>query len=76
VLDDKDVGALLDQCVTVGVVLDDSLSREVRKRYGLGSKAPQIVILNPDGTEAWSGKPASAKALAKKLESTLEAQKG
>ena len=72
VLDDAEVAKLLDECLTVGVVLDDGLGREVRKRYGLGSKAPQIVILNPDGTEAWSGKPASAKALAKKLESSLD----
>jgi hypothetical protein len=72
VLDDAEVGKLLDGCVTIGVVLDDSVSKEVRKRYGLGSKGPQVLVLNPDGTEAWSGKPASAKALIKKLEPLLK----
>ncbi|MBZ0136789.1 MAG: right-handed parallel beta-helix repeat-containing protein [Planctomycetes bacterium] len=71
VLDDEVVGKLLDQCITVGIALDDKLDRDLRKRYGLSSKAPQIVILNPDGSEAWEGKPSSAKALIKKLEDAL-----
>lgn len=72
VLEGEEVGKLLDQCVTIGVALDDKLDRDVRKQYGLGSKAPQIVILKPDGSEAWEGKPSSAKALIKKLEDALK----
>ena len=48
------------------------MPRDVRKRYAIGSKVPEIVILNPDGSEAWSGKPSSAKALIKKLEDAAE----
>ncbi|MCA8911182.1 MAG: hypothetical protein KDB82_05735 [Planctomycetes bacterium] len=72
VLDDADVGKLLDECATVGVQLTDELSRDLKKRYGIGSRAPSVVILNPDGSEVWSGKPGSAKALVKKLESARE----
>ncbi|MEZ5993652.1 MAG: right-handed parallel beta-helix repeat-containing protein [Planctomycetota bacterium] len=76
ILSDEEVGKLLDECVTVGVALDDDIPRDVRKRYAIGSKVPQIVILNPDGSEAWSGKPSSAKALIKKLEDAAEDLKG
>ncbi|MCA8916526.1 MAG: right-handed parallel beta-helix repeat-containing protein [Planctomycetes bacterium] len=71
VLDDEAVGKLLDDCATVGVQLGDDLPRDVKKRYGI-SKSPQVVILNPDGSEAWSGKPNNAKALIKKLESARD----
>ena len=70
VLDDAEVAAALDKCATVGVRLDDALERDVRKRYGIGSKGPQIVILNPDGSEVWSGKP-SAKVLLKRLQDAM-----
>ncbi|MBK8208466.1 MAG: right-handed parallel beta-helix repeat-containing protein [Planctomycetes bacterium] len=72
VLDDEEVGKLLDQCATTGIQLGDELPRDVRKLYGIGSKSPQIVILGPDGKEVWSGKPGNAKALVKRLEAALQ----
>lgn len=76
VLAGEEVNKLLDQCATVGVSLDDDLPRDVRKRYFIGSKAPQVVIIRPDGTEAYSGKPSGAKALVKQLEAALNPGKG
>ncbi len=66
-LEEAAVAKLLDDCVRVRIRLDDDLPREVRSRYHLGSKAPFVVILAPDGTKLWSGGGPTAKALAKQL---------
>ncbi|MBX3459931.1 MAG: right-handed parallel beta-helix repeat-containing protein [Planctomycetes bacterium] len=75
VLAGDEIGKLLDQCATIGVCLDD-VPRDLRKRYYIGSKSPQLVIIRPDGTEGYSGKPGNAKALLKQLEAALNPEKG
>ena len=66
-LEDAAVAELLDDCVRVRIRLDDDLPRDVRSRYHLGSKAPFMVILAPDGSKLWSGGGPTAKALARQL---------
>ncbi|MCL4731915.1 MAG: right-handed parallel beta-helix repeat-containing protein, partial [Planctomycetes bacterium] len=75
-LEDAAVNEQLDHATGIRINVDD-LSRDLKKKYGLGSKPPAIIILKPDGTPVWDAAGPTAKQLAKQLQAARgEVDKG
>lgn len=70
-LDDASVGEQLDHCNGIRINVDD-LGRDAKKKYGISTKTPTIIILKPDGTMFWDGANPNAKQLAKQLHTARE----
>ncbi len=73
-LDDATLNEQLDLCNCIRINLDD-LSRDAKKKYGIGTKTPAIIILKPDGEQFWDATSPTAKQLTKQIQAVREAPK-
>lgn len=70
-LEDAAVNEQLDHCTGIRINVDD-LGREAKKKYGIGTKMPTIIILKPTGEAQWDAASPTAKQLAKQLQAARD----
>lgn len=71
-LEDAAVNEQLDHATGIRINVDD-ISRDLKKKYNIGTKTPTIIILKPTGEPQWDASSPTAKQLAKQLQAAREA---
>ena len=71
-LEDAGVCEQLYPCIAVRIAAGDQLTKELKKRYVLGSRVPCIYLFDAQGKKIWESPTPSAKMLAKQLKDSRE----